>query len=51
MSADALLRRRGRAAAISEAEIREELAGNLCRCTGYEGIIAAVSAAARPPDH
>jgi aerobic-type carbon monoxide dehydrogenase small subunit (CoxS/CutS family) len=25
-----------------EAEIREAVAGNLCRCTGYEGIVAAV---------
>ena len=47
MSADALLRRRP--GALTEAEIREELAGNLCRCTGYEGIVAAVSAAARQP--
>jgi aerobic-type carbon monoxide dehydrogenase small subunit (CoxS/CutS family) len=44
ISADALLRRRPDP---SEQEIREELAGNLCRCTGYEGIVAAVRAAAR----
>jgi carbon-monoxide dehydrogenase small subunit len=30
-------------------QIREGLSGNLCRCTGYQGIIAAVRAAARPP--
>lgn len=30
----------------SDAEIREALAGNLCRCTGYEKIMAAVRAAA-----
>lgn len=30
----------------SEAEIREALAGNLCRCTGYVNIIKAVQAAA-----
>ncbi len=30
----------------SEAEIREELAGNVCRCTGYVGIVAAVQSAA-----
>ena len=31
----------------SEPEIREALAGNLCRCTGYEKILDAVRAAAR----
>jgi 2-furoyl-CoA dehydrogenase 2Fe-2S iron sulfur subunit len=30
----------------SEQEIRGALAGNLCRCTGYEGIVAAVRQAA-----
>ena len=31
----------------SEAEIREGLEGNLCRCTGYHNIVQAVQAAAR----
>jgi aerobic carbon-monoxide dehydrogenase small subunit len=30
----------------SDEEIRDALSGNLCRCTGYQGIIAAVRAAA-----
>ncbi len=30
----------------SEAEIRDALDGNLCRCTGYEFIVRSVSAAA-----
>jgi aerobic carbon-monoxide dehydrogenase small subunit len=30
----------------TEAEIREGLSGNLCRCTGYQGIVHAVRAAA-----
>ncbi len=48
MSADALLRAR-RGAAVTEAEVRGELAGNLCRCTGYEGIVAAVLSVADAP--
>jgi carbon-monoxide dehydrogenase small subunit len=39
-----LLRRGGTPA---DAEIREALAGNLCRCTGYEKILDAVRLAAR----
>jgi carbon-monoxide dehydrogenase small subunit len=38
-----LLRRTGQP---TDAEIREALAGNLCRCTGYEKILAAVRLAA-----
>ena len=30
----------------SEAEIREALSGNICRCTGYEGIVDAMLEAA-----
>jgi aerobic-type carbon monoxide dehydrogenase small subunit (CoxS/CutS family) len=47
LSAEALLRERPDP---SEREVREALAGNLCRCTGYEGIVAAVLdvAAQRP---
>ncbi len=30
----------------SEPEIREALSGNLCRCTGYQGIVEAVKLAA-----
>jgi aerobic-type carbon monoxide dehydrogenase small subunit (CoxS/CutS family) len=29
----------------SEEEIREAISGNLCRCTGYQGIVAAIRAA------
>ena len=31
----------------AEVEIREALAGNLCRCTGYHRIVQAVSSAAK----
>jgi len=31
----------------SEGDIREGLAGNMCRCTGYQNIVKAVQAAAR----
>ncbi|WP_371371696.1 (2Fe-2S)-binding protein [Sporomusa aerivorans] len=43
MSAKALLMKHAKP---TEAQIREALAGNLCRCTGYVNIIKAVEAAA-----
>ena len=43
VSADALLRR---VPDPSEAEIREAIAGNLCRCTGYAGIVDAIRSVA-----
>ena len=43
MAAEALLRREPRP---TEPQIREALAGNLCRCTGYVKIIESVQAAA-----
>ena len=46
MAAEALLRREPKP---SEAQIREALAGNLCRCTGYVKIIESVQAAAGAP--
>ena len=45
ISAAALLRRTPRP---SEEAVRIALAGNLCRCTGYDGIIKAVLATAAP---
>jgi carbon-monoxide dehydrogenase small subunit len=33
------------AAPLTDTEIREALSGNLCRCTGYEHIVHAVSEA------
>jgi 4-hydroxybenzoyl-CoA reductase subunit gamma len=44
MAAEALLRRN---ASPTEADIREALSGNLCRCTGYVKIIESVRAASR----
>jgi carbon-monoxide dehydrogenase small subunit len=44
MSAVALLERNP---AASEAEIRYAVAGNLCRCTGYDKIVRSVEVAAR----
>jgi len=42
MSAAALLKENPKP---SEAEIREYLEGNICRCTGYQGIVNAIMAA------
>ncbi|RAI42764.1 (2Fe-2S)-binding protein [Rhodoplanes roseus] len=42
ITAHDLIRRKG---ALAEAELRQGLAGNICRCTGYAGIVAAVAAA------
>jgi carbon-monoxide dehydrogenase small subunit len=44
MAAEALLSRNP---APTRREIREALAGNLCRCTGYKQIVDAVEATAR----
>jgi aerobic-type carbon monoxide dehydrogenase small subunit (CoxS/CutS family) len=44
MSVEAFLREHPDA---SDEELREALAGNLCRCTGYLGIIEAVGQATR----
>ena len=41
-----LLRRRPTA---SRREIREHLAGNYCRCTGYQAIVDAIESVLRPP--
>ncbi len=44
IAAEALLRRKP---TPTEADVREALSGNLCRCTGYEKIVTAVLAASR----
>ncbi len=38
------------AASMSDAEVRQALGGQLCRCTGYVGIVEAVRAAAAIED-
>ena len=56
MTAKALIE--DKSSGLTEEEIRQALAGNLCRCTGYEKILQAVAWAAsvmrgeeeRPPD-
>jgi aerobic carbon-monoxide dehydrogenase small subunit len=45
VAAHALLERRG--SELTREEIAEELAGHVCRCTGYVNILAAVEQAAR----
>jgi xanthine dehydrogenase YagT iron-sulfur-binding subunit len=37
----------GAGAALDDAEIRERMSGNLCRCGAYPNIVAAIAAAAR----
>jgi carbon-monoxide dehydrogenase small subunit len=45
MAALDMVRRHGDA--LNEEIVRNELEGNLCRCTGYQNIVAAILAAAR----
>ena len=44
MTLDALLTEKPQA---SEREVREAISGNICRCTGYQGIVAAALDAAK----
>jgi aerobic carbon-monoxide dehydrogenase small subunit len=44
MSAVDMVKRKGKK--LDEATIRHELEGNICRCTGYHNIVAAVQAGA-----
>jgi carbon-monoxide dehydrogenase small subunit len=45
MTAVDLVRRKGRD--LDDRTIREELEGNICRCTGYHNIVKAIAAGAR----
>jgi len=47
MLAEAYLAERDSGDGPTEAEVRELVASNLCRCTGYQGIVEAVLATAR----
>jgi aerobic-type carbon monoxide dehydrogenase small subunit (CoxS/CutS family) len=47
MLAEAYLADAGRPAELTEEQARELVASNLCRCTGYQGIVEAVLATAR----
>ena len=44
MTAVDMVNRKG--SALDEATVREELEGNICRCTGYHNIVKAVQAGA-----
>lgn len=33
---------------LDEATIRKGISGNICRCTGYASIVAAIAEGARP---
>ena len=46
VSVTAFLRDHDNPSELSDANIREALSGNLCRCTGYQGIVTAVRKAA-----
>ena len=46
MSVAGLLDEREDVAELDDAELREEIAGNICRCTGYMNIVAATRRAA-----
>ena len=50
MTLTEFLEKRRSAAAPSEDEIREALSGNICRCTGYQGIVDAVLSVFREGD-
>jgi carbon-monoxide dehydrogenase small subunit len=45
MTAVDLVQRKGHA--LDDKTIREELEGNICRCTGYHNIVKAIAAGAK----
>jgi carbon-monoxide dehydrogenase small subunit len=45
MSAIDIVHRHG--GKLDEATVRQELEGNICRCTGYHNIVKAIAAGAR----